>query len=103
MDNKSGIDVAYNPEHHGRMKHVARRHYFIRECVEEHRLRVPFVRTDDNLADFFTKVQPGRTFFPMRDKIMNVPRARGGLEPRPLPDSALPDSPGGSVRLPDTT
>jgi hypothetical protein len=24
MDNKSGIDVAYNPEHHGRMKHVDR-------------------------------------------------------------------------------
>ena len=73
MDNKSGIDVAYNPEHFGRMKHVDRRHFFVRECVENHRLRVPFVRTADNLADFFTKPLPARTFFAMRDIIMNVP------------------------------
>ena len=39
MDNKSGIDVAYNPEHHGRMKHVARRHFFVRELVEDHVIR----------------------------------------------------------------
>ena len=35
VDNKSAIDVAYNPEHHTRMKHVERRHFFIRELVEE--------------------------------------------------------------------
>ena len=32
-----------------------------------------FVRTDGNQADFFTKVLPARKFFPLRDKIMNVP------------------------------
>ena len=87
MDNRSAIDVSYNPEHHGRMKHVARRHFFIRECVENHQIRVPFVRTDENDADFFTKVLPGRKFFPLRNKIMNiadseldVPRSRGGVE-----------------------
>ena len=73
MDNRSAIDVAYNPEHFGRMKHVARRHFFVRECVENHLIRVPFVRTDANDADFFTKVLPARKFFPLRDKIMNVP------------------------------
>ena len=72
MDNRSAIDVAYNPEHHGRMKHVARRHFFIRELVEDHKIRVPFVRTDDNLADFFTKPLRASIFFPLRDKIMNV-------------------------------
>ena len=73
VDNKAAIDVSYNPEHHTRMKHVERRHFFVRECVENHRLRVPFVRTADNLADFFTKPLPARTFFAMRDIIMNVP------------------------------
>ena len=34
MDNQSGIHVSYNPEHHGRMKHVERRHFFVREKVE---------------------------------------------------------------------
>ena len=81
MDNRSAIDVSYNPEHHGRMKHVARRHFFIRECVENHQIRVPFVRTDGNQADFFTKVKTGAEFVRMRDVIMNVPSgARGGVE-----------------------
>ena len=74
------------------MKHVERRHHFLRECVEQHRLRVPYVRSADNLADFFTKVQPSRVFFPMRDAIMNVPRARGGLEPNSATVAASPGS-----------
>ena len=53
MDNMSAIDLAYNPEHHARTKHIDRRHYFIRECVEHGRLRVPFVATAENVADFF--------------------------------------------------
>ena len=85
MDNRSGIDVAYNPEHHTRMKHVERRHFFIRECVEQHRIRVPFVRSEDNLADFFTKPLPSRSFWQMRDRIMNVPQARGGVVDSPGP------------------
>ena len=72
MDNRSAIDVAYNPEHHTQMKHVDRRHFYVRELVEEHILRCPFVSTHDNLADFFTKALPSQTFFPLRDAIMNV-------------------------------
>ena len=45
----------------------------MRELVEDHVLRCPFVRTHDNLADFFTKALPAATFFPLRDAIMNVP------------------------------
>ena len=73
MDNKAGIDVAYNPEHHTRMKHVDRRHFYVRELVEQHRIRVPFVSTVNNLADFFTKALPPKQFAAMRDRIMNVP------------------------------
>ena len=70
-DNQSAIAVAYNPEHHSRMKHVERRHYFVRECVEDMKLVVPFVRTDDNLADFFTKPLDNKRFFELRNTIMN--------------------------------
>ena len=73
VDNKSAIDIAYNPEHHGRMKHVDRRHFYIRELVEEHRIRVPFVSTTHNIADIFTKPLMENTFFRLRDTIMNVP------------------------------
>ena len=44
---------------------------------QEHVIRVPFVSTVDNIADFFTKPLKSRDFFRMRDIIMNVPaRAR---------------------------
>ena len=34
---------------------------------------VPYVKTDDNMADFFTKPLPAKRFFVLRNKIMNVP------------------------------
>ena len=40
--------------------------------VENHELVVPYVNTDENLADFFTKPLTAKKFFPMRNKIMNV-------------------------------
>ena len=45
----------------------------VREAVEDFRISVPFVSTADNLADFFTKPLRPSAFFPLRDKIMNVP------------------------------
>ena len=85
MDNKSAIDLAYNPEHHARTKHIDRRHYFIRECVEQGRLRVPFVPTAENVADFFTKPLMGKDFFRMRDRVMNVPQSSSSSSPPSQP------------------
>ena len=50
VDNQGAVDLAYNPEHHQRTKHIERRHFFVREAVERGEIRVPFVRTDKNLA-----------------------------------------------------
>ena len=72
LDNKAAIDSSYNPENHARTKHIDRRHYFIRELVEEGRLVVPFVTSVDNHADFCTKPLKPARFFVLRDKIMNV-------------------------------
>ena len=60
------------------MKHIERRHFFIRELVEDGKIRVPFVKTADNLADFFTKALPPAQFRTMRDVIMNVDSSTGG-------------------------
>ena len=75
-DNQAARDLAYNPEHHDRTKHIARRHFYVRETVENHDLRVPFVRSHENLADFFTKHLPNKTFFALRKVIMNIPSER---------------------------
>eukprot|EP00966_Prymnesium_polylepis_P256319 5921212-Prymnesium_polylepis.1 len=73
MDNKAGIDLAYNPEHHQKTKHIERRHFYLRELVEDLRITVPFVATADNHADFFTKALKPNHFRAMRNVIMNVP------------------------------
>ena len=54
-DNQAARDLAYNPEHHVRTKHIERRHFYIRDMVEKFELVVPRVSTHDNLADFLTK------------------------------------------------
>jgi hypothetical protein len=71
-DNQCAIDVSYNPEHYNRMKHVQRRHFFVRELVEEGRIVVPFVRSADNVADMFTKPLAYPAFRTLRDRIMNA-------------------------------
>ena len=71
MDNKGARDLAYNPEHHSRTKHIDRRHFFVREMVENGELVVPYVKSDENLADFFTKPLSAKRFFSLRNKIMN--------------------------------
>jgi hypothetical protein len=78
VDNQAARDLAYNPEHHKRTKHIDRRHFYVRELVENHTIRVPFVRTADNLADLFTKSLNPRTFLALRNIIMNVPLHTGG-------------------------
>ena len=44
----------------------------VRELVEDHILRVPYVATAENLADFFTKSLNPVQFIAIRNRIMNV-------------------------------
>ena len=71
-DNKAARDLSYNPEHHDRSKHIARRHFFIRDMVEAQEIVVPLVSTEDNDADFFTKPLPPKRFKMLRRKVMNL-------------------------------
>ena len=93
--------MSYNPEHHDRMKHVARRHFFVRDMVETFELEVPYVRTDDNIADFFTKPLAGKKFHEMRCRIMNEryvpPHASGVKRPFGTPSGATSVRGGASV------
>ena len=72
-DSKSARDISYNPEHHDRMKHVQRRHFFVRDMVESFELEVPYVPTAENLADFLTKPMKNASHFrELRNKVMNI-------------------------------
>jgi hypothetical protein len=55
IDNRSALSVAKNPEHHGRMKHLDLRFYWLRDQVEKGAINVVHLRTDAMPADIMTK------------------------------------------------
>ena len=55
MDNMSAINVAKNPEHHGRMKHLDIKYYWLREKVNDGVIKVLHCPTAQMPADLLTK------------------------------------------------
>ena len=55
MDNQSAIAVSKNPEHHGKMKHLSLRLFWLQDAVEEGLIGPTFVSTQNMAADIFTK------------------------------------------------
>ncbi|GAA0168784.1 hypothetical protein LIER_23422 [Lithospermum erythrorhizon] len=54
-DNMSSINISKNPVHHITTKHIAIRHHFIRELVEDKVITLEHVSTDKQLVVIFTK------------------------------------------------
>ena len=55
VDNKSAIELAKNPVYHERSKHIDTRFHYIREHVKNKEIEVKFVKSQDQIADIFTK------------------------------------------------
>jgi len=55
IDNMSAIRLIKNPEQHQRTKHVEVQYFFIREHVNLKRIEVKHIKTQEQLADPFTK------------------------------------------------
>uniref|UniRef100_A0A453EDK9 Reverse transcriptase Ty1/copia-type domain-containing protein n=1 Tax=Aegilops tauschii subsp. strangulata TaxID=200361 RepID=A0A453EDK9_AEGTS len=69
VDNKSTIALCKNPVHHDRSKHIDIRYHYIRDCVEEGKIEVNYICTDDQLADILTKSLGRQKFTEMRGRI----------------------------------
>ncbi|RLM98852.1 hypothetical protein C2845_PM06G26760 [Panicum miliaceum] len=69
MDSESAIQLSKNPVFHDRSKHIDVRYHFIRECVEENRVKLQSVRTAEELADILTKALGPQQFCELRSKI----------------------------------
>ena len=54
-DNQSAISMAKNPQFHGRAKHIAIKYHFIREQVNNGVVELRYCRTNEMIADMFTK------------------------------------------------
>ena len=57
-DNESCIALARNPVFHARLKHIEIQYHFIREKLLDETIDVVYCKTEDNLADLFTKALP---------------------------------------------
>ena len=66
LDNQSAIAVTRNPEHHGRMKHLDLRHYWLRDVVKDGLVAVKYIPTKSMPADIMTKPLPKATVEDMR-------------------------------------
>ena len=69
VDNQSAIILSKNTGHHNRTKHIDTRYHFIRECVEDKKIEIAFIRTEDQLGDMFTKALGRLKFQEMRGRI----------------------------------
>jgi hypothetical protein len=54
-DNISDISVAKNPIFYKKMRHIERRHYFLRDHVEKGDIEMRYIDTERRLTDIFTK------------------------------------------------
>ncbi|CAL9026844.1 unnamed protein product [Prunus brigantina] len=68
-DNMSAISMAKNPVFHQRTRHINRRYHFIREALQEGVINMQFCRSEEQLADIFTKALPKDRFKYLRSKL----------------------------------
>jgi hypothetical protein len=62
-DNKAAISIAHNPVQHDRTKHVEVDRHFIKEKLTDGIISVPFVKSEDQLADILTKAVSSRVLY----------------------------------------
>jgi hypothetical protein len=55
VDNKSAIALIKNPVLHGQSKHIEVKYHLVRESVENGRIKVEFIRSEEHLDDILTK------------------------------------------------
>ena len=61
-DNGSMVKLANNLVRYSRTKHIDIRHHFLRDYVAKNDISLECVRTEDQLADIFTKALDEATF-----------------------------------------
>ena len=68
-DNESAVKLANNLVQHSRTKHIDICHHFLRDHVAKNDISLEGVRTEDQLADIFTKPLDEMTFCQLRNEL----------------------------------
>ncbi|SOV03963.1 uncharacterized protein UDID_19662 [Ustilago sp. UG-2017a] len=54
-DNTGTIQVSKDPAQHWKLKYIDTKYHFIRDNMQDRKVRIKYINTTDNLADLFTK------------------------------------------------
>jgi hypothetical protein len=68
-NNESAVKIANNPVQHSRTKHIDIRHHFLRDHVAKGDIILEGVRSEDHLADIFTKPLDKTRFCMLRNEL----------------------------------
>ena len=71
-DNTASISFAHGQTLTERTRHIHRNDSFVREMVRNGEIEIEYIKSENNLADFFTKILPLGTYRKLRDLIMGL-------------------------------
>ena len=69
VDNQGAIFLASNPAQEHRSKHIDIRYHYVRGCIEEGKVELVYIPTNEQLADILTKNLSFDKFAQLRSKI----------------------------------
>ena len=55
IDNQGAMNLAKNPVHHQRSKHIDIKYHFIRSEIQEGQINLEYIPCQENIAEVFTK------------------------------------------------
>lgn len=69
IDNMSAIKLIKNPEFHQRSKHIDVKYHFVRDNYQKGEINVTYVKSEEQIADIFTKALPKPKFEFLKEKL----------------------------------
>jgi len=69
-DNAGAIEIAHVPKMRPRPKHLNIKYHHFREEVKKGNVSIYYTRTEDQIADIFTKPLPETSYIKFRERIM---------------------------------
>jgi len=81
-DNSLVIALTKNLVFHDRNKHIDTRFHYLRDCITNKEVEVKYMKTQDQVANIFTKPLKYDVFIKMRDilRVMKKSSLRGDVE-----------------------
>lgn len=70
-DNQGAIDLSKTGKYKTRTKHIRIRYHFIRECISNGDVRISKIETENQIADYLTKVLSKQKFKRCTDQIIS--------------------------------